>query len=128
MCGIAGIVDVHHSRLGTGLAGVGPDAEALRAMVAALRHRGPDAEGILVDGSCGLGHTRLSIIDIEGGAQPMSIDDGDLAITFNGEIFNYLELRNDLEKRGRVFKTRSDTEVILHAYAEWGAACLEKMN
>lgn len=99
-------------------------------MIGTLRHRGPDGNGVHVDGACGLAHARLSIIDLAGGAQPMlSAQDGErLAVTFNGEIFNYIELRQELEARGRVFHSKSDTEVILHAYAEWGERCVERFN
>jgi asparagine synthase (glutamine-hydrolysing) len=98
-------------------------------MIGTLKHRGPDGRGALVDGPCGLGHARLAILDLDGGAQPMSIEDGDLSITFNGEIFNYVELRAELEERhGRRFASRSDTETILHAYAVWGDRCVERMN
>ena len=84
----------------------------LERMVATLAHRGPDGHGILNLGECQLGHTRLSIIDLEGGVQPMKDVSGRYSITFNGEIYNYRELRAELEKRGRAFSTRSDTEVI----------------
>ena len=98
-------------------------------MIGTLRHRGPDARGVYLDRACGLAHARLSILDLSGGAQPMEIDAGALVITFNGEIFNYLELREELEtKHGRRFATRSDTETILHAYAVWGERCVERMN
>jgi asparagine synthase (glutamine-hydrolysing) len=84
---------------------------------------------VIVDGPCGLAHARLAILDLEGGAQPMSIEEGDLSITFNGEIFNYVELRAELESvHGRRFASRSDTETILHAYAVWGDGCVERMN
>src|SRR5689334_3951180 len=98
-------------------------------MIGTLRHRGPDGRGVYLDRACGLAHARLSIIDVSGGAQPMELEDGSLAITFNGEIFNYLELREELEtKHGRRFKTRSDTETLLHAYAAWGERCIERLN
>jgi asparagine synthase (glutamine-hydrolysing) len=98
-------------------------------MIGTLRHRGPDGKGVHLDRACGLAHARLAILDLEGGAQPMSIEDGDLVITFNGEIFNYVELRDELEtKHGRRFVSRSDTETILHAYAAWGDQCVERMN
>jgi asparagine synthase (glutamine-hydrolysing) len=98
-------------------------------MIGTLRHRGPDGKGVHVDRGCGLAHARLAILDIGGGAQPMAIENGDLVITFNGEIFNYVELREELErKHGRRFTTRSDTETILHAYAAWGDRCVERMN
>jgi asparagine synthase (glutamine-hydrolysing) len=120
MCGIAGLVDVTAS----------PSSHELQRMIDTLRHRGPDGNGVHVDGACGLAHARLSIIDLAGGAQPMITGEGEraLAVTFNGEIFNYIELRRELEARGRLFQSKSDTEVILHAYAEWGDRCVERFN
>ncbi len=101
----------------------------LQRMIGTLHHRGPDGRGVHVDGACGLAHARLAILDLSGGAQPMAIEGGDFVITFNGEIFNYVELRAELEsKHGRLFATRSDTETILHAYAVWGDRCVERMN
>jgi len=120
VCGIAGILDP---------TGITPGRELLQRMIGTLKHRGPDGRGIHQDRGCGLAHARLAILDLSGGAQPMSIDDGDLTITFNGEVFNYLEIRRELEARhGRRFATRSDTETILHAYAVWGDRCVERMN
>jgi len=106
MCGIAGCVN---------WSGEPISVEILKQMVGALRHRGPDDDGVFLDRSAGLAHARLSIVDIAGGHQPMSTEDGRLWITFNGEIFNYLELRRELQSRGHRFATRSDTEVILRA-------------
>ena len=100
----------------------------LRQMLAMLRHRGPDEFGILLDREAGLGSARLSIIDLSGGSQPIANEDETLWIVFNGEIFNYIELRADLEARGHTFRTSSDTEVILHLFEEFGPWCLEKMN
>jgi asparagine synthase (glutamine-hydrolysing) len=97
-------------------------------MVSKLRHRGPDGRGVHTDGCLGLGHARLSIIDVAGGGQPMSNGDHSLWITFNGEIFNYLELREELQKKGHRFATKSDTEVILHLYQEYGEDCVRSMN
>src|SRR5271154_5411483 len=97
-------------------------------MIATLRHRGPDASGIHISGAAGLAHARLSIIDLECGAQPMSTTDGRLWITFNGEIFNYIELREELVRKGHQFATRSDTEVILNAYREYGEDCVSHLN
>ena len=97
-------------------------------MIATLSHRGPDACGIHCASQAGLAHARLSIIDLEGGQQPMSIADGNLWITFNGEIFNYVELRQELIRKGHKFATRSDTEVILHLYQEEGEACVRHLN
>jgi asparagine synthase (glutamine-hydrolysing) len=120
MCGIAG-------RLNS--AGSGPASERdLRQMLAMIRHRGPDQFGIYLDGPVGLGNARLSVIDLSTGQQPISNEDGTLWIVFNGEIFNYVELRPELEARGHRFTTTSDTEVLLHAYEEWGPKCLERLN
>ena len=120
MCGIAGFFGHREDRRSClGL---------LRTMIGTLRHRGPDGEGIFCDGDAGLAHARLSIIDIAGGAQPMSNVDGSVRISFNGEIFNYVELRRDLAERGRAFRTSSDTEVLLALYEEYGPACVEKLN
>ncbi|HUF91338.1 MAG TPA: asparagine synthetase B, partial [Candidatus Limnocylindria bacterium] len=102
MCGIAGVVDFQ---------GRPASGSLLRHMIGQLRHRGPDGMGLHTDGPVGIAHARLSIIDAAGGQQPMANADGTLWITFNGEIFNYVELREALEARGRRFATRSDTEV-----------------
>ncbi|RIK43359.1 MAG: asparagine synthase (glutamine-hydrolyzing) [Chloroflexi bacterium] len=119
MCGVCGIYE---------MAGQGVDRTLLRRMAAAIAHRGPDGEGFHVDGAIGLGHRRLSIIDLEGGAQPISNEDGTIQVVFNGEIYNFVELRKELEDRGHRFKTRSDTEVIVHGYEEWGTACVTRFN
>jgi asparagine synthase (glutamine-hydrolysing) len=102
--------------------------DEVSAMTGSLGHRGPDETNAVVRGPAGLGHTRLAIIDLAGGRQPMSTADGSLWVTFNGEIFNHVELRADLERRGAVFRTRSDTEVILHAYALDDIRCVESFN
>ena len=119
MCGIAGVLHLGHQPV---------DAQLVRRMVATIRHRGPDAGGVHVAGPIGLGHARLSIIDLSGGRQPMTNEDRSLWVTFNGEIFNYVELRETLQQRGHRFATRSDTEVILHAYEEYGDRCVEHFN
>ena len=112
MCGIVGYATVvPDPALGAGF---------LNAACDALRERGPDGEGIWTAEGVGLGHRRLSIIDVAGGAQPMSYGDGRYWITYNGELYNYREIRHDLVARGHHFRTASDTEVILAAYAEWG--------
>ncbi|MGB9104289.1 MAG: asparagine synthase (glutamine-hydrolyzing), partial [Terriglobales bacterium] len=98
------------------------------AMVSMLQHRGPDDSNVWTSGGVALGHACLSIIDLAGGAQPMSNGDGTIWITFNGEIFNYIELREDLSKKGHIFLTRSDTEVILAAYREYGEDCVHRFN
>jgi asparagine synthase (glutamine-hydrolysing) len=97
-------------------------------MASAIRHRGPDGEGFFIGGRVGLGHRRLSIIDLTGGAQPISNEDDTIQIVFNGEIYNFIELRKELEAAGHQFKTRSDTEVILHGYEEWGVDCVSRFN
>lgn len=101
----------------------------MKRMTDAIRHRGPDAEGLWNDGRVFLGFRRLAIIDIEGGNQPMWTADGQLGVVFNGEIYNHASLRRELEKLGRVFRTdHSDTEVLLHAYAQWGESFVERLN
>jgi asparagine synthase (glutamine-hydrolysing) len=122
VCGICGVLN-----LGQG-GDSPPSAGLLRKMVGALRHRGPDENGGYRDERVALGQSRLSIIDLSGGAQPMTNEDGRLWIVFNGEIFNYVELGAELRELGHVFKTRSDTEVILHAFEQWGPGCVERLN
>jgi asparagine synthase (glutamine-hydrolysing) len=102
--------------------------ERFRTATRALTHRGPDGEGFHFDGPVALGHRRLSIIDLAGGAQPMFNEDRSLALVYNGEIYNFDEAREALRARGHQFETRSDTEVILHGYEEWGADCLARFN
>lgn len=121
MCGIAGRVNFR--------SGAPVDAAVLEHMCGLLAHRGPDGADTWVEGEAGLGHRRLAIIDLsEGGRQPMASADGRLRITFNGEIYNFRELRTDLRQRGHQFRSESDTEVILAAYREWGSACVERLN
>jgi asparagine synthase (glutamine-hydrolysing) len=119
MCGIAGLFN---------LDGAAVAPESLRAMIRMLSHRGPDDTGFHAENGVGMAHARLSIIDLSGGHQPMCNEDGSLWITFNGEIFNYLELREGLLARGHKFVTRSDTEVILHLYEEKGEDCVQDLN
>ena len=121
MCGIAGIYRYRSAR---------PVGEPeLRAMTGAMRHRGPDDEGVFVDGAVGLGNRRLKVIDLSPrGHQPMLSEDGRLAITYNGEIYNHVELRRELEGRGHVFRSRSDTEVLLRLYEERGEGMLDALN
>lgn len=102
--------------------------ELISKMSSAIAHRGPDGEGAYVAGRVGLGHRRLSIIDLSGGVQPMTNEDDTLRVVFNGEIYNFVELREALLQAGHVFKTRSDTEVILHGYEEWGTDCVQRFN
>jgi asparagine synthase (glutamine-hydrolysing) len=114
MCGIAGFVGIEESGL-------------LQRMTDILRHRGPDGDGYFCADGVGLGHRRLSIIDVAGGRQPIENEDGSLVLVHNGEIYNHQELRRDLLGRGHRFRTSSDSEVILHLYEESGPACLERM-
>lgn len=120
MCGIAGFLDLP--------GGADEHAALLKRMTDAIAHRGPDGEGALLSGRCGLGHRRLSIIDLATGAQPMSDPDETIWVSFNGEIFNYRELRDGLIARGHRFRTTSDTEVIIHLYREMGPDCLTRLN
>lgn len=120
MCGIAGIFDAR----GEGRIAV----PHLAGMVGALEHRGPDQRGIYLDREAGLGHARLSIIDLAGGAQPVPNEDGSVWIVLNGEIFNYPELRERLGRAGHRFTTRTDTEVLVHLYEDRGPSCVEDLN
>lgn len=122
MCGIAGILRLDGGQL------PGPALDAVKAMTDSMTWRGPDGEGQWLDGPVCLGHRRLSIIDIAGGSQPMSYADGRLHIVFNGEIYNFRELRSDLEKNGASFRTNCDTEVILAAYEHYGDDCLDYLE
>src|SRR5437667_12342211 len=119
MCGIAGILN---------LDGAPAEASLLRGMIQVLRHRGPDDNGVYADAAVGLAPARLSIVALSSGHQPMKNADGSLWITFNGEIFNHVELRETLARKGHVFATTSDTEVILHMYAEAGEDCVRHFN
>ncbi len=119
MCGIAGILNFKGAEV---------SAEHLQQMIRMIRHRGPDASGVYTAGQVGLGHARLSIIDLSGGQQPMSNADQSLWITFNGEIFNYVELREELIQKEYQFATHSDTEVILHMYEDKGEECVRFLN
>ena len=119
MCGIAGIM---------GFAGGAVREEELRSMCAALNHRGPDGEGIYLAQEAGLGMRRLSIIDLETGDQPVCNEDGSVWVVFNGEIYNFAELRRGLETRGHRFTTRTDTEVIVHLYEERGRRCVNALR
>ncbi|MFH1808764.1 MAG: asparagine synthase (glutamine-hydrolyzing) [Pseudomonadota bacterium] len=119
MCGIAGILES---------SGAVPDRDLLQRMIARLRHRGPDEQGLHVEKGAGLAHARLSIIDLASGQQPMRSPESGLVLAFNGEIFNYLELRDELVALGHGFRTQSDTEVVLRAYEAWGADCVQRFN
>jgi asparagine synthase (glutamine-hydrolysing) len=120
MCGIAGYYGSPEAKL--------PTRQLLGRMVDAIAHRGPDESGMHIEAGVGLGHARLAIIDIASGQQPMASAAGDLIVSFNGEIFNHVELRDDLIGRGHVFRTESDTEVILHAYQAMGPDCVRLFN
>src|SRR6516165_1244786 len=120
MCGIAGIFNFRTQEP------VSP--RLLKVMTDTLVHRGPDDEGFYVSGALGLAHRRLSIIDLESGHQPMTNEDVSVWVVFNGEIYNFLELHDDLIKKGHTFKTRSDTEVIVHLYEEQGERCFERLR
>lgn len=121
MCGIAGLINL--------LSGKGvPDRELALRMARALRHRGPDGFGIYRDRHVALAHSRLSIIDLDGGWQPMANAEETIWVCFNGEIFNYIELREELAAKGHRFRTKSDTEVLIHAYAEHGEAMVDRLN
>jgi len=147
MCGIAGVYHRNHAPV---------DTETLVRMTRTLTHRGPDEEGFFVgstpplhafpdlpfrsatggvtepvkgpQGHVGLGHRRLSIIDLGSGQQPLCNEDGTVWITYNGEVYNFPELTRELESLGHRFRTRSDTEAIVHAYEEWGPACVERLR
>jgi len=114
MCGIAGIVSGAHATA---------DRVQIEDMTRAMVHRGPDAEGYFVRGNVALGHRRLKIIDLEGGKQPLFNEDGSVVVVYNGEIFNFQQVKAELEAKGHRFRTHSDTEVIVHAYEEYGDSC-----
>jgi asparagine synthase (glutamine-hydrolysing) len=119
MCGLAGVY-----RSG----GEAAESSLLLAMAAELRHRGPDGTGLYVDGPFGMTNTRLAIVDLEGGDQPLPDETGRYWVMQNGEVYNYVELRDELRGLGRRFATTSDTEVIAQAYAEWGPRFLDRLN
>ncbi|MBW4702009.1 MULTISPECIES: asparagine synthase (glutamine-hydrolyzing) [unclassified Micromonospora] len=122
MCGIAGWVSYDRD--------LTRHQADLDAMTATMACRGPDASGVQLDRHAGLGHRRLAVIDVDGGTQPMAVqtDDGTVTITYSGEAYNFGELRGELRRRGHRFRTRSDTEVVLHGYLEWGEAVAERLN
>src|SRR5215813_13429241 len=120
MCGIAGIVSLDPREL--------VDQARVKRMRDVLRHRGPDGEGLWTEGPVGLGHRRLSIVDVVGGHQPMTNEDQAVWIVYNGEIYNHAALRPGLEARGHRYQTRSDTETILHLYEEEGDRCVERLH
>ena len=120
MCGICGIVNSDP--------GQPVDKAILTGMNESMHHRGPDEQGFYLNGPLGLGHRRLSIIDLATGQQPLANEDESLWLVFNGEIYNFPELRSQLRQKGHIFRTRSDAEVILHAYEEYGAQCVPYFN
>ena len=119
MCGICGVVAF----------GRPPETATVERMTEALAHRGPDGRGTFADEGVALGHLRLAILDLsDSGAQPFASDDGALQLIHNGEIYNYRELRVELEGKGHRFRSATDTEVVLAAYREWGDSCVERFN
>ncbi len=121
MCGISGFLSHDPQRPG--------DEPAVRRINDAIRHRGPDADGIMADGPCVLGHRRLSIIDLSPeGRQPLPNEDGTVAVVVNGEIYNFAEIREELVAKGHTFRSRSDSEVVVHLYEEIGEACIERLH
>ncbi len=121
MCGIVGKIDFSPKKE--------DNLEVIKKMIKAIKHRGPDDDGYIINGQVALGFVRLSIIDLSNaGHQPMVSDDNNLILTFNGEIYNYIELREELIEKGYIFKTQSDTEVLIKSYQEWGEKCLDRFN
>ena len=120
MCGIGGYWNFRSGRPA--------DESVVLAMMRCIAHRGPDADGAFIDGSLALGHRRLVVVDPTGGVQPMGNEDGTVQVVFNGEIYNHADIRKELEARGHRFRTRSDTEAIVHAYEEWGDDCVRRFN
>ena len=120
MCGISGIVNFNNKSV---------EKAVVAQMMKKMKHRGPDDEGIFLEDNIGLGFVRLSILDLSiSGHQPMESDDGKYVMIFNGEVYNYIELRDELKAKGYTFKSNSDSEVVLKSYQEWGEACLDKFN
>jgi len=120
MCGLAGLFD---SRAGSPI-----DPAVLRRMTDSLAHRGPDGSGLHLGAGIGLGHRRLSIIDLAGGSQPMANETGRVIVVFNGEIYNFRELAAELSAAGHRFQSHSDTEVIVHGWEEWGPDCVRRFD
>ena len=117
MCGIVGFVGQTKNK-----------EKIVKKMADRIVHRGPDGEGYYTDSEVALGHRRLSIIDVEGGAQPMYNEKKDIVIVFNGEIYNYKELQKELKRKNHKFSTNCDTEVLVHGYEEWGEELLAKLR
>ena len=132
MCGITGWVDFRRD--------LRPERSVIEAMTSTMINRGPDAGGVWCSVHAAIGHRRLSVIDLEGGEQPMRAalrgsskagpgqDEDQVVLTFSGEVYNFTELRTELKSLGHEFRTRSDTEVVLHAYLQWGADCVTRLN
>src|SRR5690606_27170637 len=120
MCGIAGFYNISADKQ--------QQASILRRMLSRIKHRGPDQSGVYLSDKVGLGSVRLSIVDLSSGTMPISNSDDSLWIVFNGEIFNHIELREELLSKGHIFKTHSDTEVIVHLYEEFGPDFIHKLN
>ena len=120
MCGICGLINFNNQPV---------RLDSMHAMMAKMKHRGPDDEGVFTESCIGLGFVRLSIIDLsKAGHQPMFSDDGRYVMVFNGEIYNYIEIRDELISKGHRLKSKTDSEVLLHSYIEWGECCLDKFN
>src|SRR5881398_1693248 len=120
MCGLVGFLALS--------ADAAPTAEWITSLIDTIAHRGPDDHGVLIDGRVGLGFRRLSILDLsQAGHQPMSPGDGMLSMVFNGEIYNYVELRTELQSLGHRFTSSGDSEVLLAAYRQWGARCVDRL-
>jgi asparagine synthase (glutamine-hydrolysing) len=120
MCGIVGVVDLEGRAVSPAL---------VKRMTDTIAHRGPDGEGQYVDPPIGLGHRRLAIIDLsDAGSQPMADTESQIFIIYNGEVYNFPELRKELEARGHRFRSATDTEVVLNAYKEWGESCVTRFN
>src|SRR3972149_6886059 len=120
MCGICGKAYFDNS--------MKVDADLIKEMAGSMTHRGPDESGMYISGNMGLGHRRLNIIDLNTGRQPIPNENGKIWIVFNGEIYNYKELQGQLKAKGHVFRTNTDTEVILHLYEDLGEECLQKLR
>jgi asparagine synthase (glutamine-hydrolysing) len=131
MCGITGFIKSEKDR-GTAEGGAlrsSYDAdEVVREMAYRIRHRGPDQDDYYTDECCALGFRRLSIIDIEGGGQPIYNEDGTKILVYNGEVYNYQELREELLAAGHIFTTKTDSETLLHGYEEWGPELLSRLR
>src|SRR5579859_648682 len=120
MCGIVGVCNLRGEPVTTGL------VDSLASLIA---HRGPDGDGVYTDGAVGLGHRRLAIIDLStAGNQPMANEDGQVVLDYNGEIYNFHQLRVELEALGHGFRSHTDSEVVVHAYEEWGNVCVERFD